>query len=309
MNMQNNNLVDVVSLGTPCSRIEIQAIKSFLNQHNLRSNIFFEDLTTIANKFNHEFATIDPKNRFLQLSHALENPNSKVIWCTRGGYGSAEILDYLSSHPKPNFNKIFIGFSDISSINIFLQQQWQYPSIIAPMLIQCAYQMVSLTSITEVLSLVKGHKNFVSYQLTNLSKQNFDEISGIVTGGCVSVISGCFATKNQIDWHNKILFLEDEGEDGERLDRYFHQIVSIIKETHHKPIAIILGNFLQTNPHGSPKADNIEIAIARFVSKLVDIPVFQDKNLVLGHSFEMMPIAVGNIAMIDKNNFFHQKLF
>jgi muramoyltetrapeptide carboxypeptidase len=307
--MQNNNIVDVISLGTPCSRVEIQAIKNFLTLHNFRANIFLEEQTTIANKLNHEFPIIDPKYRFMQLSQALENPNSQIIWCSRGGYGSAEVVDYLYSMNRPNLNKIFIGFSDISSINIFLEKNWQYPTITAPTLIQCAYEMVSVESIAEILSVVKGNKNFVTYQLTNLSNFEFGEITGILTGGCISVLTGNFATKNQIDWHNKILFLEDEGEDGERLDRYFHQISTMIKETHNKPVAIILGNFLQSNPHGSPKADNIEIAIARFVHKLVDIPIFQDKNFYLGHSFEMKPISIGLVAKINKENIFNQRLF
>jgi len=96
-------------------------------------------------------------------------------------------------------------------------------------LVQCAFDMVYASSISTILDLVSGKKNQFNYELINLKDHNFKEIYGEVVGGCVSVIAGNFSTKNQIDWHQKILFLEDEGEDGERLDRYFQQIATIIK--------------------------------------------------------------------------------
>lgn len=306
--LTNNNLIEVVSLGTPCSSIEIEAIKDFLTKNHLRANIFLEDNTTIKNKNNHEFATINAKYRFLQFQKAWENSHSKVIWCSRGGYGSAEILEFLTSMPKPKIPKIFIGFSDITSISIFLNQQFQIPTICAPMLIQCAMNMVSPNSIQTILDVISGKKNKFNYELINLKNHNFNEINGEIIGGCVSVIAGNFGTKNQINWHQKILFLEDEGEDGERLDRYFQQISTIIKESHRKPLAIILGNFTQGNNHGSPKADNIKIAIDKFVEKTVDIAIFQEKSLCLGHSKDMMPIAIGVKTIISNNNTLEQTI-
>ena len=305
--LTNNNLIEVVSLGTPCSSTEINAIKDFLSKNHLRANIFLEDNTTIKNKNNHEFATINPKYRFQQFQNAWENSHSKIIWCSRGGYGSAEILEFLKSMTKPKIPKIFIGFSDIASISIFLNQQFQIPTICAPMLVQCAMEMVSPYSIQTILDVISGKKNKFDYELINLKNHNFNEISGEIVGGCMSVIAGNFATKNQINWHQKILFLEDEGEDGERLDRYFQQISTIIKESHHKPLAIILGNFMQGNNHGTPKGDNIKIAIDKFIEKTIDIPLFQEKSLCLGHSIDMMPIVIGLKAIIS-NNKLHQSI-
>ena len=299
--MKINNLVDIVSLGTPCCIQDIEAIKNFLASYNFQPNIFLEKETTISQENTHEFAIIDRKIRFEQLKQALENPNSRIIWCSRGGYGSAEIIDYLSTLNKPRQTKLFIGFSDISSINIFLQQNWSYPSLIAPMLIQCALKKVSQHSIQTIIDVISGKINKFSYNLINLRNHNYQTITGQVVGGCVSVIAGNFATKNQLNWHNKILFLEDEGEDGERLDRYFHQISTIILETKLQPKAIVLGNFMQGNCHGTPKQKNIEIAINNFAKKTREIPFFIEQDFCLGHSFDMMPLAIGIEAQIVNN--------
>lgn len=305
--MKINNLVDVVSLGTPCSSQDIQEIKAFLSTNNFQSNIFLEQETTIAKTNPHEFATINSKIRFEQFRLALENPDSKIIWCSRGGYGSAEIINYLSTLARPKQTKLFIGFSDISSINIFLQQNWNYPSVIAPMLIQCALNKVSKQSIQTIIEVILGKINQFSYSLINLKNLEYQAITGQVVGGCVSVIAGNFATKNQLNWHNKILFLEDEGEDGERLDRYFQQISTIIFESKLQPKAIVLGNFMQGNCHGTPKQKNIEIAINNFANKTQEIPFFIEQSFCLGHSFEMMPLGIGIDAKIV-NNQLHQTI-
>ncbi len=304
----NNNLVEVVSLGTPCSMIEINAIKDFLTANHLRANIFFEENTTLKNKDNNEFASINPKYRFQQFQSAWENPHSKIIWCSRGGYGSAEIIEFLSSMPKPKISKIFIGFSDISSISIFMNQQWHIPTICAPMLVQCAFDMVSKTSTQAILDVISGKKNRLNYQLVSVKNHNFEEITGELIGGCVSVIAGNFGTKNQINWDQKILFLEDEGECGERLDRYFHQISSIIKESHRKPLAIVLGNFSQNNKHGIVNQENVKIAINKFAEKIIDIPFFVETQSCLGHSPEMMPIVIGGKAIINNKNQLEQTI-
>ena len=124
----------------------------------------------------------------------------------------------------------------------------------------------------------------------------------MVSGGCISVLAGQFGTKNQIDWADKILFLEDEGEDGERLDRYFSQLIQIMRESKKYPQAILLGNFLQANPHGTPKAKNITMAIEKFAANLLEenlaVALFEEKTKCLGHSKDMLPLVLGGMAEI-----------
>ncbi|MBU3743789.1 MAG: LD-carboxypeptidase [Sediminibacterium sp.] len=78
-------------------------------------------------------------------------------------------------------------------------------------------------------------------------------------------------SKNQINWHNKILFLEDEGETGERLDRYFRHILEIAVEQKKYPRAILLGNLLLPNNHGTPQQKNVRIAVQRLLERLVEL--------------------------------------
>jgi muramoyltetrapeptide carboxypeptidase len=299
--LQKGDVVDVVTPGTACDHEENKQIKKFLKSIELEARIFLENEITLDKPANHEFPSFEAKQRFLQFKKAVES-DSKIIWCARGGYGSVELVEFIKKMPKPKKQKIFIGFSDISSLNKILIEKWKWPVVCAPMLAQIVLNKVTNESIKAICDFIFGEKVELSYDLISLNKSAHKTIKkSQIVGGCISVLAGSFGTKNQIDWNNKILFLEDEGEDGERLDRYFYQILQIIKEQKKFPAAVVLGNFLEANPHGTPKAQNIEIAIQKFAKNLGKIPLYQEKSRCLGHSKNMMPLLLGSEVEIKKN--------
>jgi muramoyltetrapeptide carboxypeptidase len=301
--LKKNDVIDIVSLGTACSFDEIEKIKNYTKKMGLTPRIFLEKETTIKKPLAHEFASIAASQRFAQFKKSAES-DSKIIWCTRGGYGTAEILPFLMKMKKPKIAKILIGFSDISSLNNFLIEEWGWKIISAPMLAQLVRGAVSKNSEKAILDLVFGKTKELKYKISGAKIA----LNAKITGGCISVLAGSFGTKNQLNWKDKILFLEDEGEDGERLDRYFSQICTIISETKKKPKAVLLGNFLEANPHGTPKAKNIEIAIKRFGENLGSIPLLIEKSKCLGHSKNTMPLILGLDSKITKDGFLVQKI-
>jgi len=292
--LKKNDIVEIISPGSACTSEEIKKIKNFVKKIGLTPRIFLEKETAIKKAVSHKLASIAAKTRFEQLKKAIEAQDSKLIWCTRGGYGSAEILPFLMKMKKPKQQKILIGFSDISTIATFLIQEWGWKIISAPMLAQFITDDVSKASQQKIIDVVFGKISQLTYTLEGKKIA----LSGQVVGGCLSVLCGLFGTKIQPKWQNKILFLEDEGESGERLDRFFNQIITVINESGKKPKAVLLGNFLEATDHCSPKAETILIAIKRFAEKLDKIPLFIEKSKCLGHSKNMMPLVLGAEAKI-----------
>ena len=312
--INKGDIVDVISPATACTKEEITKIKNFIKKIGLTPRIINEEKLTLKKATNHEFPSFDAFDRFKQFKSSIENKESKIIWCARGGYGSAEILPFLQKMPKPKQEKIFIGFSDIVSLTTFMEKNWNWQITCAPVLSQIALNKVSNNSINAITNLLFGKTKELKYKLVKMGSDplvpklwsgNKGSDPIVITGGCISVLAGNFGTKNQIDFQDKILFLEDEGEDGERLDRYFNQILRIMIETEKYPKAILLGNFLESNPHGSPKAKNIDIAIKRFIAKIsennLQIPIFKEKTNCLGHSKNMKPLLLGYKTLIEKN--------
>lgn len=306
--IQKNDIVDIVLPATPLTITQTKAVKKYLEQKlELKPRIFLEENETKISPSltTNEFPLASAEMRFEQLYKALGS-DSKIVWCARGGYGSGDLLPFLAKAKKIIQTKIFIGFSDIVSIATFLQQEWGWQILCAPVLIQLANDHITLDATQELEDIIFGRKNLLTYNLTSLQPQiklPKKSIDAKITGGCLSVICGHFGGQYQIDFANKILFLEDEGEDGERLDRYFRQIIEVILKTNRKPKAILLGNFLEANIYGSPKANNINIAIKRFIEKIerfkLKIPVFEVKEKNLGHSKNMRPLILGLKAELN----------
>lgn len=301
---QNNNIIDIIFPATSGSSAEILAMKEYLTQLGFHPRILLEKQTTPRINSNCALANFSAKARFEQLYQALNSKDSNLIWCARGGYSSGDLLPYLAKAKPIKQNKIFIGFSDITSITTFLQQNWGWKIICAPVLLQLIENgklPVSKKSQREIWDLIFGRKSKFEYDLIALNQIKSKNIKTEIVGGCLSVISGHFGGDFQIDFADKILFLEDVGEDGERLDRYFRQIIEVILKTKKKPKAILLGDFDYGIKDKFAKK-NIQTAIDNLISRIdefrLEIPVFKAKDH-LGHSDKMRPLILGSKSQVQ----------
>jgi muramoyltetrapeptide carboxypeptidase len=310
---QKDDIVDIILPATGCSENEVLSIKNYVkNNLGLTPRILLEnEVIFTTDSPENEFPINDKNQRFSQLKAALQSDDSSIIWCARGGYGSGDLLPLLEKMDPIKQNKLFIGFSDIVSISTFLQDKWGWNIICAPVLVQLARNEIDKKSENELKELIFGKKSEFNYDLEILNHSYLEskittQVFAKICGGCLSVLAGHLGTNQQINFQDKILFLEDEGEDGERLDRYFRQIVDVVLKNQERPKAILLGNFLQGNIHGEPKAKNIQIAINNFIQRLEDsnlqIPLFATKDNNIGHSNKMRPLILGYEARIIEEN-------
>ena len=154
--LQKGDIVDIIFPATCCTEKEISEIKNYvIDELQLYPRILLEDEvtpTTPAHEDNF-LPSYPAQKRFEQLYQALIS-DSKIIWCARGGYGSGDLLPLLANSKKVTQNKLFIGFSDITSINNFLQEQWHWQTLTAPLLYQLSNKMVSKESADELKALL-----------------------------------------------------------------------------------------------------------------------------------------------------------
>lgn len=306
--MVKNNIIDIVSFASPCSFEHNQLIKDLLQKNGFEYNFFNEDKVSVKTLPNNFFALDDAVQRFINFQMSVNNPHSQILWCNRGGYGSADILPFIYQMPKPQLKKTLIGFSDIVSVATYVQQKWGWRVICAPVLLQIILNKVSHESAQGIFNLLNHQVAKLEYDLKLLSGRERKIDDGIIVGGCLSVLCGNLATQNQINWRNKILFLEDEGEDGERLDRYFTQIAYLMNEKKIFPQAILLGNFSMKNEFGVPQTSKVEIAIQRFCNKLKDVDIWQETSGSLGHSWQQAPLILGTKTQISISGLSKAKL-
>ena len=280
--------VEIIAPASRCSDKQLIEMRDLLESWQLncilKKDIFGPDLLC-ANTDN---------ERFKHLQHALQNPESKAIFCARGGYGSMRLIPELSRIDKPESPKILVGMSDITALQLYLQQQWNWPMIHGA----AAPDRFSPESIASLKSMVFGtvkHIEFPGLIPLNQHAQTNRIIDSTLTGGNLSIIQAGIGTCWAIEGHDKIILLEDIGERGYRVDRMLEHLFQASIFQH--AAAILLGDFLE-----GKEPDNsslIHSVLSRFAERCA-IPVVQIKGI--GHGCNNIPIPFGTNAKLQLGN-------
>lgn len=230
------------------------------------------------------------ETRLSHLTTALSDPTVDIIGALHGGYGLTRLIPDLLTLPIPKKEKIFIGFSDNTALHLFLNQVWDWPSIHGPVVSQIAQptqqRPVGVKSITTALELLEnGFSAFYPPPLTPLNERarSVSHLIGKVVGGNLSLLQCSIGTPWQLQTQKKILFLEEVGERGYRVDRMLTHLCQANFFTNVE--AILLGDFIGgLEPNGKSLIPEV---LQRFADSL-SAPVFSIPGC--GHGDENFPI-------------------
>jgi len=276
--LKAGDCVEIIAPASRCTDQHLSELKSLLTSWNLdcivSPRIFGDDLLC---------ANTD-EARFELLKNALFNPKTKAIICARGGYGCMRLIPKLSKLQPPETQKIFVGMSDITALNLYLLQAWQWPVIHGAL----AKDKFSAESIMALKSMLFGKTQFIEFSgvpLNALAEKN-PIIRTMITGGNLCLVQASLGTLWQMDSNNKIIFLEEINERGYRIDRILEHLnqAGIFKNAS----AILLGDFLEGNePNGTSL---VQPVLERFAN-MCNIPVVQVKGI--GHGYTNFPLPLG----------------
>jgi len=275
-------IVDIIAPAGPCDPDAVEKVKNLLQAWQLIPRIsphLFGDDLLCANTDQH---------RFKQLQEALFNSESHAVWCLRGGYGCTRLMPALLKLKVPKTNKLFIGFSDITALHLFLQQQWHWQTLHGPCVYQVAEQCIDSASIEEFRKVIFGecHKLVFSLCPLNDAADNAQRITSAVVGGNLTLIQASLATPWQIQMKNKILFLEDVNETAYRIDRMLQQlqqsgILQAVK-------AILFGDFVAEKK--TNEWELIQSVLKRF-AQAQHFPVLHCFGIGHGKTNRSLPLA------------------
>lgn len=272
---------DQVAVLAPASRCsdkrlaEISELLSSWQVHCLIDEDIFGDDLLCANT---------DEMRFKALKNALLNPDIKAIICARGGYGSMRLIPALRQISPPDLPKLFVGISDITALHLYLQQQWQWPTIHGVL----AKENYSPESIASLKSLLFGTVEplRLSGRALNDRAMQDQRIEADIIGGNLCLVQTSIGTSWQIDGRNKIILLEEIGERGYRIDRMLEHLQQA--RVFQNAAAVLFGDFLEgKEPDGSSL---IQAVLERFAQHC-PIPVLQIPGI--GHGYVSAPIPLG----------------
>ncbi len=230
--------------------------------------------------------------RLAQLKVALyESEPEDIIWCLRGGYGSARLIDDLQKLSRPEHERTFIGYSDLTALHLFFSQQWGWRTIHAAGFAQLLAPKWDKENFTRLAQLIADPKAPQSMSLVPLNTlaETSRSIRGRMNGGNLTLVENSIGTVWQIRTSGCILFLEEVGEKGYRIDRAL---------THLKQANLL--NDVRAVVFGECISDDEEVvmfALRRFANE-VNFPVFQSQ--VFGHGVTNYPIVYQSEGTIEQ---------
>ena len=289
-------MIDIIAPASRCPLDELNAGIKELESWGYR--------VRVPNKIfgDHWTHSHENEERFLQLKNALYAQDSSAVWCVRGGYGSLKLLPQLAKLKPPSQVKLFLGLSDITSLHLFLNQKWKWPTLHSPIVSRIGRGDLPVSTIIELQNIICGKQSEVLFKVKPLNDaaKNFKG-EGIIVGGNFTTLQTTLGTPFQWQPKNSILFLEDVGERAYRLDRiweHFKQAGLL-----NKAKAIVLGDF--TDGHEKNGVDLIPKFIKERVQE-ISVPVYGGLPVGHGPIQRVLPLGV-SVQLNSKKLIIHVK--
>lgn len=225
----------------------------------------------------------------LEIFQSLwKDPDIKAVMAIRGGYGTLRLLAQLDYDIIRENPKILIGFSDISGLLNVITEKTGLITFHGPNL--------STLARSDKLSLEMMIQCLTNPAPPPLKPANLEVIQpgrahGILAGGNLATLTHLLATPFQLNWHDKIIFLEDVGEAPYRIDRLLTQLH--LAGTFNGIGGLILGTFTNCG-----EQELIWQRVAE-LTKNVDIPIWG--NFPTGHGPENLSLPIGSEVLMDSD--------
>lgn len=174
---------------------------------------------TLGSNSKNYFSGTD-EERTDELQAMLDDENIKAILFGRGGYGMGRIIDRLNFTKFKKNPKWVIGFSDITVLHAHLYTKIKTASLHAPM--AAAFNEGENEFIKSLHKAITGKKAKYSCDAHDFNKQG--SVTAELVGGNLSLLAHIIGTPSDINTKNKILFIEDIGEQIYNTDRLLYQL-------------------------------------------------------------------------------------
>lgn len=256
------------------------------------------------------------EKRLKHLSHALLAKDSSAVWCLRGGYGAIRLVPGLLKLKKPKQPKVVLGLSDVTTIQLFLEMKWKWPSLQAPLLdrlgrvvnpdlVREGKPRPVEAQVEELKRVVFGDASSVVFEglhrlgstTGSFKKEKSSKISGVMSGGNLVTYASAIGTAIHPSGDGRILYFEDIGERGYRVDRLLEQLVQtgvVSKKTK----ALVFGDFsggLEND--GTSKVPDVLERFAATWAKAHGVPVYT--GVTSGHGLNQRVVPLGAKAVLD----------
>jgi muramoyltetrapeptide carboxypeptidase len=163
------------------------------------------------------------ERRVRELEDMFEREDVHAILCARGGYGTNYLLEKLDLKKVRKNPKIFIGYSDITSLLTHLADSANLVTFHGPMAAKdwAHDHGIDSSSWQHAVSSASAWDVALPANARALVE---GEAEGILYGGCLSLLAATLGTRYEINTAGTILFLEDVATKPFQIDRMLMQL-------------------------------------------------------------------------------------
>ncbi len=229
------------------------------------------------------------EERISDIRWALDDPSIKAIISNRGGYGTIQLIDYLTLAELKASPKWLVGFSDISTLHGLLNRAGVMSLHATMSSFLCNGGTDASSTLMRDLLLGQVPRYVLPPHQENITGQ----ASGVLVGGNLCTIAPNIHTQADATMgRDLILFVEEIGENMRNIDRQMRalQMNGVLDRCK----GVILGEFIAC---GTELAyESIEAMLHELLAKY-NIPVLC--GFPAGHGDVNLPLVMGAPVTID----------
>ena len=213
---------DTIGVVAPASNIKRELLEAGCEQlHGLgykttySDSIFEQDL----------YFAGSVERRVREIEDMFADPKVRAIVCARGGYGANYLLNAIDLRKIKSQPKIFVGYSDITSLLTYWTDATGLVTFHGPMVTK-DFSRPDGVDIASWESAVRGASSWAIDAGPDSGVQPLVEgrAEGILYGGCLSMLSASLGTPYEVHTDGTILFIEDIATKPYQIDRMLMQL-------------------------------------------------------------------------------------
>lgn len=247
------------------------------------------------------YKTRSVEERVAEIHKAFADKSIKAIFCIRGGYGSAELLDSLDYELIKNNPKIICGYSDITALLTAIYEKTGLITFHSPVMLS-NFDDISFNAFKNIImnnipfGIVQNPNSGGIRETNPTITINQGTAQGKLIGGNLSLITSLIGTPYQINTEGKILFIEDVEEPPYRLERMLVQMKQAALLVDLK--GVVIGKCNECVAGSSQSSwDRSELEVYNYIFNGMDYPVFY--GLLFGHTATQFTLPIGINAEIN----------
>lgn len=237
----------------------------------------------------------EDRQRAADLNAFFARPDIKAIFCARGGYGATRLLhlldwDLIAANPK-----IFVGYSDITSLHTAIARKAGWVTFHCPM-------VSAIPNLDAISSEVLWRLLEDSSPLGILPKDTVGMetvvpgvAEGELTGGCLCLLAHACGSGYAPDFRDKIVVLEDVNGAVYQADRDLMQLKhsGLLEQA----AGFVLGSLTHWQKHEAIPPLNTPAALWKDIFSPLGKPTLS--GFPLGHEPNPLSLPLGVRARLD----------